>query len=125
MRTRVHKGPQVMPGQALAHDDVAALMHPDTVKDSLCDGDSQSAHRALHRTRLLWLNAFTRLEILLAHGSRSAQGAGPFPYDQPLSGESHPITCTSATRPIARCLWRLWTASALEALGSRRLQRAG
>ena len=35
-------------------------------------------------TRLLWLHGFTGLEIMLAHCSRSAQGAGPFHYD-PLS----------------------------------------
>src|SRR4029453_14485913 len=37
-----------------------------------------------HETRLLWLNDFTRLEIILAHCSRSAQGAGPLHYDQLL-----------------------------------------
>ena len=29
----------------------------------------------------MWLNDFPRLEILLAHRNRSAQGAGPFHYD--------------------------------------------
>jgi hypothetical protein len=35
-----------------------------------------------HWTRLLWLHGFTGLEIMLAHCSRSAQGAGPFHYGQ-------------------------------------------
>ena len=29
-----------------------------------------------------WSNGFTGLAIILAHGSRSTQGAGPFHYDQ-------------------------------------------
>jgi hypothetical protein len=33
-------------------------------------------------TRLLWLHGFTGVEIMLAHCSRSAQGAGPFHYDR-------------------------------------------
>ncbi len=74
-------GHQIMPGQALAQDDLAPLIHPDNVKDPLCDVDSQYAHRVFHWARLLWLHGFTCLEIILAHGSRSAQGAGPFHYD--------------------------------------------
>jgi hypothetical protein len=51
------------------------------MKDPLCDVNSQYANMVFHWTRLLWLNGFTRLEIILAHYSRSAQGAGPFHYD--------------------------------------------
>ena len=51
------------------------------MKDPLCDVDSQYANMVFHWTRLLWLNGFTGLEIILAHCSRSAQGAGPFHYD--------------------------------------------
>jgi hypothetical protein len=38
--------------------------------------------KLFHATRLLWLHDFTGLEIILAHCSRSAQGAGPFHYYQ-------------------------------------------
>jgi hypothetical protein len=60
-------GHQIMPGQALAQDDLAPLIHPDTVKDPLCDVDSPYTNMVFHRTRLLWWNGFTGLEIILAH----------------------------------------------------------
>src|SRR5215475_10537811 len=65
---------QVTPGQALAHDALASLRQPDTVKDALCDGDSPDAQRVLHRTRLLWLKDCTRLALMRAYCNRSAQG---------------------------------------------------
>src|SRR6516164_2619192 len=46
-----------------------------------------------HRTRLLWLNGFTGLEIILAHCSRSAQGAGPFHYDLAKRWSIQQATC--------------------------------
>jgi hypothetical protein len=60
--------------------DAVIEAHPDNVKDPLCDVDPQYANRVFHRTRLLWLNGFTCLEIILTQQSRSAQG-GPFHYD--------------------------------------------
>ena len=56
------------------------LIHPHEGKPLFGNVDADDA-KLLHRTRLLWLNDFTRLEIILAHCSRSAQGAGPFHYD--------------------------------------------
>src|SRR6266581_7236557 len=54
-----------------------------------------------HRTRLLWLHGFTGLAIILAHRSRSAQGAGPFHYDQktPSCGAAGSIA------PLCSPLW--------------------
>ena len=44
-----------------------SLIHPDNVKDPLCDVDSHYAIMLFHRTRLLWWNGFTGPEIILAH----------------------------------------------------------
>src|SRR5262245_10695225 len=74
-------GHQVMPGQALAIHDVAPVIHPHRVKYTLCDIDSEDVHLVLHWTCLLWLYGFTDRELIVAHCSRSAQGAGPFHYD--------------------------------------------
>ena len=59
--------PQGLAGEALAQDDLAPLVHPDNVKEPLCDVNAQYAHMVFHGTRLLWLNGFTGLEIILAH----------------------------------------------------------
>src|SRR5262249_54724775 len=67
------KGHQVMPGQALAIHDVAPVIHPHCVQHALCDIDPEDVHLVLHRTRLLWLNGFTALELIVAHCRRSAQ----------------------------------------------------
>src|SRR5215470_14923836 len=65
---------QVMPGQALAQDDLSPLIHPHRVKHTLCDVDPEYAHLLFHWTRLLWLYGFTDRELIVAHRSRSAQG---------------------------------------------------
>jgi hypothetical protein len=70
-----------MAGEALAQDGLAPLMHPDNVQKPLCDVNSEYAHLVFHWTRLLWLHGFTGREIIMAHCSRSAQGAGPCHYD--------------------------------------------
>src|SRR5215472_19258746 len=101
----------------LGQDDLAPLMHPDNVKEPLCEVDAEYAHLVFHWTRLLWLNGFTGLEIILAHCSRSAQGVGPFHYDRaalvgPLSrftvwhtGPQGPVCangdCPSRGEPVA------------------------
>jgi hypothetical protein len=69
-----YKGHQVMPGQALAQDDLSRVIHPHRVKHALCDIDPEDVHLLLHWTRLLWLNGFTDLALIVAHCSRSAQG---------------------------------------------------
>src|SRR5215510_9912193 len=74
-------GYQVMPGQALAQDDLAPLIHSHHVKHALCNVDPEDVHLWLHWTRLLWLYEFTDLALIVAHRSRAAQGAGPFHYD--------------------------------------------
>src|SRR4030095_851921 len=63
-----------MPGQALAQDDLPRVIHPPRVKHVLCNIDPEDVHLLLHWTRLLWLNGFTDLELIVAHCSRSAQG---------------------------------------------------
>jgi hypothetical protein len=68
------KGYQVMSGQAFAIHDVAPVIHSHRVKYVLCDIDPEDVHLLLHWTRLLWLNGFTALELIVAHCSRSAQG---------------------------------------------------
>src|SRR6266705_4746264 len=68
------KGHQVMPGQALAQDDLAPLIHAHRVKHALCNVDPEYAHLWFHWTRLLWLYGFTDRELIVAHCSRSAQG---------------------------------------------------
>src|SRR5215510_14363714 len=69
-----YKGHQVMTRQALAKYDFARVIHPHRVKYALCDIDPEDVHLLLHWTRLLWLNGFTDLELIVAHCSRSAQG---------------------------------------------------
>jgi len=68
------KGYEVMAGQTLAIHDVAPVVHPHCVKHALCDIDPEDVHFVLHGTRLLWLNGFTALELIVAHCRRSAQG---------------------------------------------------
>src|SRR5262249_17474426 len=68
------KGHEVMPGQALAIHDVAPVVHSHRVKHALGDIDPEDIHFLLHWTRLLWLNGFTDLELIVAHYRRSAQG---------------------------------------------------
>src|SRR6266478_4142238 len=68
------KGHQVMPGQALAQDDLASLIHSHRVKHALCNVDPEYAHLWFHWTRLLWLHGCTDLALIVAHRSRSAQG---------------------------------------------------
>src|SRR4029450_4653197 len=68
------KGDQVMPGQALAQDDLAPLIHSHRVKHALCNVDPEYAHRWFHWTRLLWLYGFTDRALIVAHCRRSAQG---------------------------------------------------
>src|SRR2546427_8684343 len=63
-----------MSGQALAIHDVTSVIHPHRVKHTFGDIDSEDVHLLLPWTRLLWLNGFTDLELIVAHGSRSAQG---------------------------------------------------
>src|SRR5438132_3546410 len=71
-----------MPRQALAKHDRPRVIHPHRVKHVLCEIDPEDGHLLLHWTRLLWLNGFPNLlELIVAHCSRSAQGAGPFHYD--------------------------------------------
>ena len=43
-------------------------------KHALCDIDPEDVHLLLHGTRLLWLNGFIDLELIVAHCNRSAQG---------------------------------------------------
>jgi hypothetical protein len=50
------------------------LIHPHKVKHLFCNVDTDDAKLLLHGTRLLWLNGFTGLELIVAHRSRSAQG---------------------------------------------------
>jgi hypothetical protein len=61
------EGHQGIAGEAFAQDDLAPLIHPNNVKEPLCDVNSEYAHMGFHRTRLLWLHGFTGLEIILAH----------------------------------------------------------
>src|SRR2546422_8545910 len=68
------KGHQVMSGQALAIHDVAPGIHSHCVKHALGDIDPEDVHLVLHWTRLLWLNGFTALKLIVAHCRRSAQG---------------------------------------------------
>jgi len=68
------KGHEVMPGQALAKDDLPRVIYPRRVKHALCHIDAEYSHLLLHWTRLLWLNGFPDLELIVAHCSRSAQG---------------------------------------------------
>src|SRR6266567_1505731 len=68
------KGHQVMPRQALAKHDLARVIHAYCVKHALGDIDPEDVHLLLHWTRLLWLNGFPDLELIVAHYSRSAQG---------------------------------------------------
>jgi lysophospholipase L1-like esterase len=63
-----------MPGQALAQDDLAPLIHSHRVKHSLCNVDPEYAHLWFHWTRLLWLYGLTDRALIVAHCSRSAQG---------------------------------------------------
>ena len=70
-----------MPGQALAQDDLAPLIHSHHVKHALCNVDPEDVHLWFHWTRLLWLYEFTDLALIVAHRSRAAQGAGSFHYD--------------------------------------------
>src|SRR5262252_10830698 len=63
-----------MPGQALAQDDLPCIIHPHRMKHALCHIDPEYGHLLLHWTRLLWLNGFTALELIVAHCRRSAQG---------------------------------------------------
>src|SRR4029453_9552291 len=63
-----------MSGQALAIHDVTPVIHPHRVKYTFGDIDPEDVHLLLHWTRLLWLNGFTDLELIVAHCSRSAQG---------------------------------------------------
>src|SRR5262249_49059126 len=72
------KGHQVMPGQALAQDDLSPLIHSHRVKHALCNVDPEYAHLWFHWTRLLWLYGFTDRELIVAHGRRSAQGRAHF-----------------------------------------------
>src|SRR4029450_10292115 len=65
-----------MSGQALAIHDVSPVIHPHRVKYTFGDIDPEDVHLLLHWTRLLWLNGFTDLELIVAHCSRSAQGRG-------------------------------------------------
>src|SRR5262249_15943608 len=67
-------GHQVMPGHALAIHDVAPVVHSHRVKHALGDSDPEDMLFLLHWTRLLWLNGFTDLELIVAHCRRSAQG---------------------------------------------------
>src|SRR5262249_19184133 len=76
------KGHQVMPRQALAHDDLSLLIHAHRVKHALGNVDPKYAHRWFHEIRLLRLYGCTDCALMVAHRSRSAQGAGPFHYDQ-------------------------------------------
>jgi hypothetical protein len=69
-----NKGHQSMAGQALAKDNLSRVVHSHHVKNALGDVDPKYAHLLLHWTRLLWLNGFIDLELILAHRSRSAQG---------------------------------------------------
>src|SRR5205823_1441731 len=67
--------------------DLPRVIHPHRVKHVLCEIDPEDGHLLLHWTRLLWLNGFPNLlELIVAHCSRSAQGAGPFHYDPPAGG---------------------------------------
>ena len=61
------EGHQGITGEAFAQDDLALLIHPDNVKEPLCDVNAEYANLVFHWTRLLWLNGFTGLEIILAH----------------------------------------------------------
>src|SRR5215470_6118326 len=63
-----------MPGQALAPDDLAPLIHAHRVKHALCNVDPEYAHLWFHWTRLLWLYGCTDRAPIVAHCSRSAQG---------------------------------------------------
>src|SRR5215475_3816563 len=63
-----------MSGQALAIHDVTFVIHPHRVKHTFGDIDPEDVHLLLHWTRLLWLNGFTALELIVAHCRRSAQG---------------------------------------------------
>src|SRR5215510_126013 len=97
-------GYQVMPGQALAQDDLAPLIHAHHVKHALCTVDPEDVHLWLHWTRLLWLYEFTALALIVAHRSRAAQGAGPFHYDPggfPRSDEVHDL-CQHAVATLRR-----------------------
>jgi hypothetical protein len=59
----------------------AVRIHPHEVQHLLCKVDADDA-KLLHGTRLLWRTDCTRLAIMLAHCSRSAQGAGPLHDDR-------------------------------------------
>jgi hypothetical protein len=76
------KGHHLRAIEPFADQNRAVLIHPHEVKHLFCNVDADDA-QLLHGTRLLWLNGFTGLEIILAYCSRSAQGAGPFHYDLP------------------------------------------
>jgi hypothetical protein len=78
---RRDKGHHLRAIEPFAYQNCAVLIHTYEVKHLFCHVDTDDA-KLLHGTRLLWLNDFTRLAIILAHCSRSAQGAGPFHYDQ-------------------------------------------
>jgi hypothetical protein len=62
-----NEGHQGIPGEAFAQDDLAPLIHPDNVKDPLCDVNTEYTKLVFHWTRLPWLHGFTGLEIILAH----------------------------------------------------------
>src|SRR5215510_9899320 len=80
-----------MPGQALAQDDLAPLIHAHRVKHALCNVDSEYAHLWFHWTRLLWLYGFTDRALIVAHCSRSAQGRVHFiTTHYPLSRGTRP-----------------------------------
>lgn len=67
------KGHQAMSGQALAIYNFALVIHPHRVQHVLGDIDPEDVHLLLHWTRLLWLNGFTDLALIVTHCSRSAQ----------------------------------------------------
>src|SRR6516164_4735841 len=84
-----------MAGQALTTHDVASVIHSHRVKHALCDIDPEDIHFLLHWTRLLWLNGFTDLELIVAHCRRSAQGRVHFIMTicgvQPIVADTSPL----------------------------------
>src|SRR2546427_6949742 len=67
-------GENLLPTYVLCHvSRCTLLIHTHEVKHLLCNVDADDAQLLLHGTRLLWLNGFTGLELIVAHRSRSAQ----------------------------------------------------
>src|SRR5262249_38353287 len=84
------KGHYLRAIEPFAYQNCAVLIHTHEVKHLFCNVDADDA-KLLHGTRLLWLNGFTSLEIILAHCSRSAQGRVHFITTVSLRArETHP-----------------------------------